>query len=853
MEDMEDGDLLREYAASKSEKAFTELVNRYIHMVHSTASRLVGDSDRASDITQTVFITLARNASSIRNPGSLAGWLFRTTRLTTARFKRAEARRERRETSAMAERMNGTETTTDAAMMWQSLAADIDDAIGTLNPKDQDAIALRFFQQKSLREVGMYLGLSEDATQKRITRTLEKLREFFKRRGITTSVSLLSAALAGNAVQAAPMGLASTIAVASLKTAAGTVGTGTLIFTIMTATKSKLAISLIAMAVVSTSVILKQKAATSYSEAPQQVESVTAQKVAEIQKVEAPANKSVDEIVAELQRLSTVSDYALRHSGIQDLARSVALQDVAMAIARAEKLSDSRVKSPFIHLLLARLAKSDPLAALACAKALSTRERVIEGVQTVLDVWVEKDQNEMVAWLKTIPKQGAWPDANLHDEAIRALSRVDPQAALELVNQGESGSREAWYSSIYRAWAVKDLTSALAAAEKLPSGELKNQTLSAVIASWAVTDPTAAAGYIGAMPPSPLRKALISQVAQAWGDAKPEQAAEWVSTLSNSRERWQAASYMVQGFAAADPKTAAQFVQTHFSESPDYLRPWTIVSEQFAKKDLKGAVEWMKQIPSESLRAVAFNSLATEWAHSDPAAAAAFARTLPNEDPNSAGLSEAERILASDRKLANERVLQSIITEWSHQDPKAALKSVEQFPDSNQGTHLNTALRTWAKSNPQEAARYVAADMASGDLQMSAAAAVASVWATSDPLTAAEWVIRFPDGSVKERAMSGLVSSWAASDVSKAENWLSSQTANQIPAETIASFVAAASKSAPAVAANWSERLPPGAQQDALVNLVAGTWSGIDSAACTAWIQKSSLPLPLKERLLRSK
>ena len=53
--------LLADYAANGSERAFQELVARYVDLVYSTAIRLVeGDTHRAKDVAQTVFLDLAR-------------------------------------------------------------------------------------------------------------------------------------------------------------------------------------------------------------------------------------------------------------------------------------------------------------------------------------------------------------------------------------------------------------------------------------------------------------------------------------------------------------------------------------------------------------------------------------------------------------------------------------------------------------------------------------------------------------------------------------------------------------------------------------------------------------------------
>jgi len=56
----EDATLLSRFVEDHAEEAFTELVQRYLAMVHATALRRVGgDAHLAQDVTQTVFIALA--------------------------------------------------------------------------------------------------------------------------------------------------------------------------------------------------------------------------------------------------------------------------------------------------------------------------------------------------------------------------------------------------------------------------------------------------------------------------------------------------------------------------------------------------------------------------------------------------------------------------------------------------------------------------------------------------------------------------------------------------------------------------------------------------------------------------
>src|ERR1051326_4318523 len=101
MEDVaDDHGLLDAYARARSQEAFAGLVAKYADMVFGTALRRTRDWQLAEDVTQAVFIVLARRAGSLRGEGSLGGWLHRTTLYAAANAVRAEDRRRRRERNA---------------------------------------------------------------------------------------------------------------------------------------------------------------------------------------------------------------------------------------------------------------------------------------------------------------------------------------------------------------------------------------------------------------------------------------------------------------------------------------------------------------------------------------------------------------------------------------------------------------------------------------------------------------------------------------------------------------------------------------------------------------------------------
>ena len=225
MPDTDDHQLLASYARGNSEAAFSVLVQRYVGFVYSVALRCAGDAHAAEEITQAVFIILAQKAGRLSDRTVLAGWLHQTARWTAANYLRGEWRRQKREQEAyMQSTLNQADT---EAEVWPQLAPRLDEALGRLGERDRNAIVLRYFENKSLREVGEAIGAGEDAAKMRVNRALEKLRKIFARQGTAFSVVAIAGAIAANSVQAAPAGLTDSISAVAV-TKGATAGSSTL-------------------------------------------------------------------------------------------------------------------------------------------------------------------------------------------------------------------------------------------------------------------------------------------------------------------------------------------------------------------------------------------------------------------------------------------------------------------------------------------------------------------------------------------------------------------------------------------------------------------------------------------------
>jgi RNA polymerase sigma factor (sigma-70 family) len=214
-------ELIRDYAAEGSQAAFTALVNRHVDLVYTAARRQVRSPDLAEEVTQTVFIALARHARELKPGTPLAAWLYLVTRRAALDALRRESRRLVREQTAF--ELAAMKSNSPA---WSQIEPLLDEAMESLAETDRRAILLRYFENLSLRDVGQRLGSSEDAAQKRLGRALEQLRAFFSKRGVTIGATALAADLAGAAVQAAPVGLGLSLSSATaLVGAAGQIAT----------------------------------------------------------------------------------------------------------------------------------------------------------------------------------------------------------------------------------------------------------------------------------------------------------------------------------------------------------------------------------------------------------------------------------------------------------------------------------------------------------------------------------------------------------------------------------------------------------------------------------------------------
>ncbi|MDB5319270.1 MAG: hypothetical protein JWN40_901 [Phycisphaerales bacterium] len=253
-ESVSDYTLLRRYAVggADAQPAFAKLVARHLELVYSVAVRRVGDRHLAEDVAQAVFLVLAKKAGRLNERTILSNWLFCTTRYAAANALKSQARRrhheQKHQAMTPANAPANPASDDDATYDWDALAPLLDDALGALARRDREAVLLKYIEGRTHRDVGLAMGISEEAARKRVSRAIERLRTRFSTGGVAVSVAAVAAVLSTQASAAGvPAGLAGTIATSVSGSTITSIAFGKGMGSITTWAKSKVAIALLTM------------------------------------------------------------------------------------------------------------------------------------------------------------------------------------------------------------------------------------------------------------------------------------------------------------------------------------------------------------------------------------------------------------------------------------------------------------------------------------------------------------------------------------------------------------------------------------------------------------------------------
>lgn len=132
-------------------------------------SRL-GDQQSAEDAVQNAFIAAWRSLDQIRDPDRFPGWLRRVVHSHCERLRRVP----RVPTVELDDIAHASAPATDAEGVGR--AARLEEAVATLPDRLRDVVTLFYYGERSMREVGRFLGLRESTIKRRLYEGRQKLK-----------------------------------------------------------------------------------------------------------------------------------------------------------------------------------------------------------------------------------------------------------------------------------------------------------------------------------------------------------------------------------------------------------------------------------------------------------------------------------------------------------------------------------------------------------------------------------------------------------------------------------------------------------------------------------------------------
>jgi RNA polymerase sigma factor (sigma-70 family) len=198
-----DGSLLARYAATRDEGAFALLVQRHGAMVRGVCLRILNNSADADDAFQATFLVLARRASRLGS-GSVRNWLWGVAYRVACRARATSARRRHHEERAgrpQAEAVLYPEEDPE----WTEVRLLLDAELARLPARYRLPLLLCYLEGRSRTEVARELGWPEGSVAGRLARARDLLRRRLSARGWTlpATVPLAWAVLPGDAARAA--------------------------------------------------------------------------------------------------------------------------------------------------------------------------------------------------------------------------------------------------------------------------------------------------------------------------------------------------------------------------------------------------------------------------------------------------------------------------------------------------------------------------------------------------------------------------------------------------------------------------------------------------------------------------
>jgi len=325
------------------------------------------------------------------------------------------------------------------------------------------------------------------------------------------------------------------------------------------------------------------------------------------------------------------------------------------------------------------------------------------------------------------------------------------------------------------------------------------------------------------------RVTLTESVMSRWGELAPsaafDQVANWPENVSKVQ-----VLHAIMGSYARQNVHAAAAAAVHLPAGRARNDAIEILSEVWAQKDPKGALQWARSLPPDgfpidrAIRKVYF-----VWVHADPQTASSVILEYPRGDYKNA-------------------LLTNVAEEWAMVDPQACLKWAESLPDgSEREIAVASAIESWADNHPAEAASS-AVVLAPQSLRERAVTAALARWAGQDPQKALSWIQQLDDVSLATHGVGAVLEVWTPVCPEASGQWVEALPSGPLRESAIRSYIEAVKAWNPSEGARLALKSTDSSARVQLVEQCLRLWLLWDPASATRWLDQTDFPAELKHR-----
>lgn len=155
---------------------FTVLIDKTKHQLYAVIKKMVRDHHIADDVLQATYIKVFEKLNTYKGESSMETWVYRIAVNTTLDHLRKKKNRDDLKCSP-------PPTLADESPDYEGALNSVLEAMEGLPAKQKEVFAMRFFSDKSFKEMGALLGISEGGARSSYHHAQRKIKEVLIEKG----------------------------------------------------------------------------------------------------------------------------------------------------------------------------------------------------------------------------------------------------------------------------------------------------------------------------------------------------------------------------------------------------------------------------------------------------------------------------------------------------------------------------------------------------------------------------------------------------------------------------------------------------------------------------------------------